>query len=39
MEVPCCFGLVGAIQSAISASGKNIPFKEVNISIKGEKIL
>ncbi len=37
MEVPCCFGLVGVIQSAISASGKKIPFKETVITIKGEK--
>jgi len=38
MEVPCCFGLVGIIQQAISESAKNIPFKEVVISIKGEEI-
>ncbi len=38
MEVPCCFGLVGIIKSAITASGKNVPFKEVIISIKGEKL-
>lgn len=38
MEVPCCFGLVGIIQAAIKDSGKKIPFKEVTISIKGEKL-
>lgn len=38
MEVPCCFGLVGIISEAISDSGKDIPFKEVIISIKGERI-
>jgi len=38
MEVPCCFGLIGVIKNAISASGKEIPFKEVVISIKGEKV-
>lgn len=38
MEVPCCFGLIGVIQSAIADSGKDVPFKEVTISIKGEKI-
>lgn len=38
MEVPCCFGLVGIIQSAIQESGKKIPFKEVTITISGEKI-
>lgn len=38
MEVPCCFGLVNLIKSAISSSGKEIPFKEVTISIKGERL-
>ena len=38
MEVPCCFGLVSVIKSAISAAGKDIPFKEVIISMKGEKV-
>jgi NAD-dependent dihydropyrimidine dehydrogenase PreA subunit len=36
MEVPCCSGLVAAIEEAISASGKKIPFKEAVVSIKGE---
>ncbi len=38
MEVPCCFGLVSIISEAISQSDKNIPFKEVIISIKGERL-
>jgi len=38
MEVPCCFGLVSIIRSAIDESGKDIPFEEVNISIRGKKI-
>ncbi len=38
MEVPCCFGLVSMVESAISASGKEIPLKEVNISIKGKRL-
>jgi len=38
MEVPCCFGLVGIIKEAISRSGKNVPFKEVIISIKGKRM-
>ncbi|MFC1599326.1 ATP-binding protein [Candidatus Omnitrophota bacterium] len=38
MEVPCCFGLVGVITSAIAGSGKDIPFIEVTISIKGERL-
>lgn len=38
MEVPCCFGLLPAIKEAISESGKDVPFSDVTISIKGEKI-
>lgn len=38
MEVPCCFGLVQAIQSAISEAKKEVPFTEVTISINGEKL-
>jgi len=37
MEVPCCFGMVPIIKSAITESNKNIPFNKVTISIKGEK--
>jgi hypothetical protein len=36
MEVPCCGGLVYMAQKAITASGKNIPFKEVKIGVKGD---
>ena len=38
MEVPCCFGLLPVIEEAIAGSGKHIPFEDVTISIKGEKI-
>jgi len=38
MEVPCCFGLLPVIKEAIAKSGKEIPFIDVNISIKGERI-
>jgi ferredoxin len=38
MEVPCCFGLIGVIKQAISASGRDIPFQEITISIKGERL-
>ncbi len=37
MEVPCCFGLMRLVQEALSASGKDIPFRAVEISIKGDK--
>jgi len=36
MEVPCCFGLVGVIRQAIASSGKQIPFSEAVVSIRGE---
>lgn len=39
MEVPCCFGLVSIIKDAILQSGEEIPFKEVIISIKGERLV
>ncbi|MBU0549549.1 MAG: 4Fe-4S binding protein [Candidatus Omnitrophica bacterium] len=38
MEVPCCFGLINIVKSALSASGKDILLKELTISIKGAKI-
>jgi Fe-S-cluster-containing hydrogenase component 2 len=38
MEVPCCFGLISIIQEEISNSKKKIPFEEVIIGIKGERI-
>lgn len=38
MEVPCCSGLIGVIEDAIAASGKNTPFKDTVISIRGEKL-
>ncbi|MFH1006391.1 MAG: 4Fe-4S dicluster domain-containing protein [Candidatus Latescibacterota bacterium] len=38
MEVPCCFGLVRIVQAAIAASGKDIPFETITVSIQGEEI-
>lgn len=38
MEVPCCFGLINIIKTAILESGKDMPFKEAVISIRGERI-
>ena len=37
MEVPCCFGLVHMAKQAILASGKDIPFKEITIGVKGDR--
>ncbi len=36
MEVPCCSGLTRMAMQAILASGKDIPFKETIIGIRGE---
>lgn len=38
MEVPCCSGLVHLARQAILESGNVIPFNEVTIGIKGERI-
>ena len=38
MEVPCCGGIVAAARQALAASGKEIPFQEVTISIRGELV-
>jgi len=37
MEVPCCFGLVHMAKQAISASGKDISFREITIGVKGDR--
>jgi ferredoxin len=36
MEVPCCGGIVMAARQALAASGRDIPFKEVTVGIRGE---
>lgn len=36
MEVPCCFGMIRAVQKAISDSGQEVPLKALKIGIKGE---
>lgn len=38
MEVPCCFGLLSIIKQAMSNAGKQIPFEDITITLKGEKI-
>ncbi|MBA7662498.1 hypothetical protein ES703_70527 [subsurface metagenome] len=39
MEVPCCSGLVYMVKQAMHLSGKDIPFKEATVSIKGDLML
>jgi Pyruvate/2-oxoacid:ferredoxin oxidoreductase delta subunit len=36
MEVPCCGGLAYIVKQAIQKSGKDIPYSEVVIGIKGD---
>ena len=38
MEVPCCFGLLPVIKEALGNVGKNIPFDDITITVKGEKV-
>jgi ferredoxin len=38
MEVPCCFGMMSIVKQAVEQSGKNIPVKDINISIRGKVI-
>lgn len=35
MEVPCCFGLVHVAKQALAASGKDVPLREVAVTIQG----
>lgn len=36
MEVPCCFGLVKLVNTAVGNSGKNIPISGYIIGVKGD---
>lgn len=36
MEVPCCGGIEAAVKKALAASGKQIPWQVVTISLEGE---
>ena len=38
MEVPCCSGLPSIIQKALAASGMEIPYEEVVVSVRGERL-
>ena len=37
MEVPCCYGLIDVIEKSIERSKKTMPFKDITITIRGEK--
>ncbi len=38
MEVPCCFGLTSIIKEAMAVAGKKMPFNEIVISVKGDRL-
>jgi NAD-dependent dihydropyrimidine dehydrogenase PreA subunit len=38
MEVPCCGGIVSAVQRALSACGKTIPWRAVTVTTDGELV-
>ena len=38
MEVPCCGGMTAILKEALKRSGKNIPFTETIISVKGDQL-
>lgn len=38
MEVPCCSGMVKLVESAVRASGKDIPVGKQMIGIKGDEL-
>lgn len=38
MEVPCCSGLTRVAREAIAACGKNMPFEDVTVGLRGDVI-
>lgn len=36
MEVPCCSGLVRLAKQAIAASGLDVPFEDITVSLRGQ---
>jgi len=38
MEVPCCSGMTMILKEALKKSGKDIPFTEIVIGIKGDRL-
>lgn len=36
MEVPCCGGLLSLAKKAVAESGRNVPVKEIIVSVQGE---
>jgi len=38
MEVPCCSGLTHVAREAVAASGKEMPFEDVTVGLRGDVI-
>lgn len=38
MAVPCCTGIVRIAQAALAAAGRDIPFRDVTVTITGELV-
>ncbi len=38
MEVPCCGGIASAVRRALEAAGRNVPYRELTIGIRGELV-
>jgi Pyruvate/2-oxoacid:ferredoxin oxidoreductase delta subunit len=38
MEVPCCAGMPTLVKKGMNLSGKNIPMKEITVSVRGQVI-
>ena len=38
MEVPCCQGIVRAVETAIARSNKDIELNKIKIGIRGERL-
>jgi len=36
MEVPCCGGMTAVLKEALQRSGREIPFSEIVVGVKGE---
>ncbi len=36
MEVPCCGGMTAILKEALNRSGRQIPFREVTLGVKGD---